>query len=113
MTTNYLLESPAAAPVGSATFVLPKNVPNVFKPRIVFSAKSNTAGTNHNVKATFSYPLATEQNGVWSAQNKFVGSFTFTALQNVISDTERAEAFDEFIAFLQDHKTVIIAGRVK
>ena len=107
----FTVRSPSAAPLGTAVYAdTAVSVPAQFQPTITFSAKANGTGSNHNVTVKAVYPLAVQKDGIWSAPNTFQATFSFTSLQNVMNDTERAAILDALIKFLTDNKAVISKG---
>lgn len=107
------LYSQSASPLGTSIYrFVGVAVPAQFIPTLVFSAKSNNAGTNNWVKVNTKYPLISEIDGVNTETNAFVMTTEFSALQSVIADTERERIFDEHVAFLVAHKLDILDGKV-
>lgn len=106
--------SQSASPLGSSTYRFDGvAAPAQFIPTLTFEAKANGSGTNNWVRVDSTYPLITVVDGVTTQTDAFRMKSEFTALQNVIADTERERLFDEHVAFLVAQKANILAGKVR
>ena len=106
--------SQSASPLGSSTYRFNGvAAPAQFIPTLTFEAKANGSGTNNWVRVESTYPLITVVDGVTTQTGAFRMKSEFTALQNVIADSERARLFDEHVAFLTAQKANILAGKVR
>lgn len=111
---TYSIYSQSASPLGVSTYRLDGvAAPAQFIPTIGFSAKSNSSGTNNWVRVDSQYPLIAVVDGVTTQTDAFRLTTEFTALQNVIADTERQRVFDEHVAFLTEQRSNILAGKVR
>lgn len=106
--------SQSASPLGSSTYRFDGvAAPAQFIPTLTFEAKANGSGTNNWIRVDSTYPLITVVDGVTTQTDAFRMKSEFTALQNVIADSERARLFDEHVAFLTAQKANILAGKVR
>lgn len=110
---NYQVST---APTGESTYRanLP-GIPAQFQPVLREKVSPNKSGTNHNIAVKLTYPLARNNTvqGVWSAANTLILSFSMTSLQNVVATTETIDAYDAMIAFLTTAKASYVAGQLK
>lgn len=106
--------SQSASPLGSSIYRFDSvAAPAQFIPTLTFQAKANGSGTNNWVTVDTVYPLIVVVDGVTTQTDAFRFKSEFTALQNVIADSERERLFDEHVAFLTAHKADILAGKVR
>lgn len=87
--------------------------PQQYLPWLSFETKQTSAGANTWSRVDSRYPILATIDGVLSQTNEFKMYTEFSALQNIISDTERARLFDEHVLFLLKNKPGILAGNVK
>lgn len=88
-------------------------VPAMYRPSLEYTVRENEPGTNRNCIVKSIFPLAIQVDGSWKAVSRFVMQTTFTALQSVTNDAERAAIFDSHIAFLTENRDKILKGFAK
>lgn len=104
----------SASPLGTSIYRFADvDVAAQFVPELVITATKNKVGSNVNYDLICTAPLPVDVDGVTIATNKFVGKFSFTALQSVKEDAMRGRVIDEMIDFLTVNKQQIINGSVR
>lgn len=105
------LYSASQSPLGTSIYTLSGvDAPAMYVPRLYKKTVRNKSNTNIEVTIDTNYPLVTEEAGTYAVRNTFKMRTTFTALQSVISNTERARIFDEHVAYLTAQKAKILIG---
>mgnify|MGYP001155424208 CR=1 FL=1 len=85
-------------------------IPLMYRATVTESIKANASGTNNNVNVHVKVPVITTVNGITTSTNSFNCNIKFTALQNVVADTERVRALDVAIEYLNARKTTLVQG---
>ena len=105
------LYSASQSPIGTSIYTfVGVDVPAMHVPKLYKKTSRNKSNTNIEVVIDTNFPLVTVVDGVNVVRNTFKMRTTFTALQSVINDTERARIFDEHVAYLTAQKAKILAG---
>lgn len=110
---SYVIYSASPAPLGVSEYrLVGVDAPAQYVPRIIASTSRNASGTNIDYRLKSDYPLLVTVDGVITNNNTFRMETKFSALQNVLNDTERARIFDEHVQFLVDNRSKILNGDV-
>lgn len=105
------LYSASQSPLGTSIYTFTGvSAPAMYTPRLFKKAVRNKSNTNIEVTVDTNFPLVTEEEGIYTVRNTFKMRTTFTALQSVISNTERERIFDEHVAYLTAQKAKILIG---
>ena len=86
-------------------------IPMAFRPTIVHTSRASANGNNLNQTVETQVPLVRLVDGLAVSSDSFKATFKFSALQHVVSEEERAEAFDALLAYITANKNDIIQGR--
>lgn len=87
------------------------SVPMAYRPTVVHTSRANANGSNINQTIDSFVPLVRLVDGLSVSTDAFKATFKFSALQHVVNDEERAQAFDALLAYLTAHRSSIIAGQ--
>ena len=85
-------------------------VPLMHRATITESIKANASGTNNNVSVHVKVPVVVTSNGVTTSTDSFNVHVKYTALQNVVADTERVRALELAIEYLIARKATLVQG---
>mgnify|MGYP001046497451 CR=1 FL=1 len=86
-------------------------IPMAYRPTLVHTSRASANGNNLNHTVEAQVPLVRLVDGLAVSTDSFKATFKFSALQHVVNDDERAEAFDALIAYVKAKKADIIQGR--
>lgn len=86
-------------------------IPMAFRPTIVHTSRASANGNNLNQTIEAQVPLVRMVDGLAVSSDSFKATFKFSALQHVVNDAERKEAFDALVSYLTANKDDIIQGR--
>lgn len=89
------------------------SAPQQFMPLLKATTAVNASRTSTKYSVAVEYPLMSTVNGqdVYSG-NTLRAHFDFSALRNVIADTEKLRVIDELVDFLTANRLNIAAGNV-
>jgi len=105
--------SASQGPLGVSVYTFDGvTAPAQFVPTLSAETEMNKDKTNIQYRVRIEYPLVTTVDGVTLAPNIIRANFNFTALRNVLANTEKERVIDELIAYLTAHKAKIVSGNV-
>lgn len=87
------------------------SLPIAYRPSLNHTSRASANGNNYNQSIDVKVPLVRLVDGLVVSSDAFKASFKFSALQHVVNDQERSEAFDALIVYVKAHKADIINGR--
>lgn len=81
-----------------------------FRPTLTHTARKSANGANLNQTIETIAPVVRLVDGLSVSSDAFKATFKYSALQNIVNDAERFEAFDALIAYVIANREGICNG---
>lgn len=85
-------------------------IPMAFRPTLTHVSRVNATATNNMQTVESLVPIVRLVNGLAVSTDAFKATFKFTALQHVVEDDAREQAFDALVAYLVANRDSIVNG---